>query len=996
MITALFTVQIFAESAVCYIGSKDNSYDSIEDAIKTGGDIYLLKDAVLSTDAHFYSKKVKLYGNGRTVKLERPWLIDLNCDIALYDVTFDLNQNYITVTGDKAVVTLGKGATLKNGLANNGGALIMYRGSKVIMEDGSLITDCKANYGGGGIHTHEGTLEMKGGTIKNCIGGGINASADGKLYISGNATVTGNKKQDGSVMNIRVRKAFTIKGNLTGKIGVTVDAEVGEEFAKTEGAVSGLTNITSDADSSLVGSAKDGAVVLKNKAEAIGNTEGATTEKEAETGDAVCYAGPNEEIGEKFSSVDDAIASKLGDVHLLSDATLSTEKKFYSTNLSIYGHGHTLKLENRWDIDLSSDIKLYDINVDLNKKSISLTGATLTLGKGTTLKNGLANNGGAVVLYTANGKTAMLNIESGSKITACTANYGGGGVHANTGVINMTGGTVENCTGGGIMVPETAKITISGDAEIKNNKNKDGEPYNLVAKFPEVVTFKGTLSKKIYVTNEFSENAKIANAENAAGAENIILDKSEAYIGKADGDKIIWILNPSSDAALMQKFLPKEGWTISVNSENGESGKKIIDGNKNTYWHSRYKAENGVITDKDNLPFTIDITFPEETVISGIEILPRQDSNKSGVPTRVKYYAKENGEWVMIDDVSYPQAQTVKHYDFIRNIKVKAVRIEIVEAVAGYGTLAEADFFAENKELETVGVTELVEIMEKSKLYKLDKSEASVIYDGDWWNNHVIEHVIDGSDANFWQAGKSGKPSYEFTVDMGKTVTMSAVSYYPRVTADEDGYWADYSILSSIDGEDFIIEADHVKIAPEERTFTHHYTEFEAPIEARYVKFIIYKGDGNLAACGEVDFYEDYATRAARLKTESEEYKLVIGKNEITHKNGTATLDVAPFIDNGTTMIPLRGLLELMGAEIGWNGENQTVTVKKGETEIELRIMYKNVSVTNAKYGKLRYTLLTPPIIKDSRTFVPIRFISEHLGYNVSWDGATQTVTISK
>lgn len=36
----------------------------------------------------------------------------------------------------------------------------------------------------------------------------------------------------------------------------------------------------------------------------------------------------------------------------------------------------------------------------------------------------------------------------------------------------------------------------------------------------------------------------------------------------------------------------------------------------------------------------------------------------------------------------------------------------------------------------------------------------------------------------------------------------------------------------------------------------------------------------------------------------------------------------------------------------------------------------------------------TSPFIKDGRTFVPIRFVSEALKHNVSWDDATKTITI--
>lgn len=50
---------------------------------------------------------------------------------------------------------------------------------------------------------------------------------------------------------------------------------------------------------------------------------------------------------------------------------------------------------------------------------------------------------------------------------------------------------------------------------------------------------------------------------------------------------------------------------------------------------------------------------------------------------------------------------------------------------------------------------------------------------------------------------------------------------------------------------------------------------------------------------------------------------------------------------------------------------------------------------TMTKDGKI-VTLDQPPIIKNSRTLVPLRAIAEGLGCEVGWDGATQTVTIEK
>jgi hypothetical protein len=40
------------------------------------------------------------------------------------------------------------------------------------------------------------------------------------------------------------------------------------------------------------------------------------------------------------------------------------------------------------------------------------------------------------------------------------------------------------------------------------------------------------------------------------------------------------------------------------------------------------------------------------------------------------------------------------------------------------------------------------------------------------------------------------------------------------------------------------------------------------------------------------------------------------------------------------------------------------------------------------------FTIDAPPVVKNGRTFVPIRFISEILGAKVEYEASTRTVTI--
>ncbi|HXK51746.1 MAG TPA: copper amine oxidase N-terminal domain-containing protein [Caldisericia bacterium] len=101
------------------------------------------------------------------------------------------------------------------------------------------------------------------------------------------------------------------------------------------------------------------------------------------------------------------------------------------------------------------------------------------------------------------------------------------------------------------------------------------------------------------------------------------------------------------------------------------------------------------------------------------------------------------------------------------------------------------------------------------------------------------------------------------------------------------------------------------------------------------------------------------------------------------------TLDVAPVILSGRTMVPLRFVSESLQATVNWEAETKTIVIHDHKKVITMTIGDVNVHVN----GQL-YVLDVPPVILEGRTMVPIRFVSEALGGSVSWDPKTQTVTI--
>jgi hypothetical protein len=95
-------------------------------------------------------------------------------------------------------------------------------------------------------------------------------------------------------------------------------------------------------------------------------------------------------------------------------------------------------------------------------------------------------------------------------------------------------------------------------------------------------------------------------------------------------------------------------------------------------------------------------------------------------------------------------------------------------------------------------------------------------------------------------------------------------------------------------------------------------------------------------------------------------------------------MDVAPFIENDRTMVPARFIAEALGATVAWIDSTRTVMIDyEGET-LSLAI------------DRLSPGMDVPPFIRDSRTFVPTRYIMEYFHARVEWDPVTRTVTIQK
>ena len=96
-----------------------------------------------------------------------------------------------------------------------------------------------------------------------------------------------------------------------------------------------------------------------------------------------------------------------------------------------------------------------------------------------------------------------------------------------------------------------------------------------------------------------------------------------------------------------------------------------------------------------------------------------------------------------------------------------------------------------------------------------------------------------------------------------------------------------------------------------------------------------------------------------------------------------------PMVVQGRVMVPLRGVLEQMGAFVGWDPATRTVFAQKSGTDVQLPIGSRIATVSGRAVS-----LDVPAQIIGGSTMVPLRFLSEALGSEVAWDNATRTVMV--
>lgn len=143
---------------------------------------------------------------------------------------------------------------------------------------------------------------------------------------------------------------------------------------------------------------------------------------------------------------------------------------------------------------------------------------------------------------------------------------------------------------------------------------------------------------------------------------------------------------------------------------------------------------------------------------------------------------------------------------------------------------------------------------------------------------------------------------------------------------------------------------------------------------------VLFSGIGAQTANASSNLTENlhYPTKATSVKT------LATNKNNIDLRIDGGygfNTDIAPILKNNRILVAFRPIAEYMDATLQWDAKNKKVTIiRKG----------KKVEITNGQkvgyVNGVKKNLDESVQIIDGRVYVPLRFVSESLGAQVSWN----------
>lgn len=119
----------------------------------------------------------------------------------------------------------------------------------------------------------------------------------------------------------------------------------------------------------------------------------------------------------------------------------------------------------------------------------------------------------------------------------------------------------------------------------------------------------------------------------------------------------------------------------------------------------------------------------------------------------------------------------------------------------------------------------------------------------------------------------------------------------------------------------------------------------------------------------------------------------VLNQATFTADGQARAMDVVPFVENNRTYVPARYLAYGLGIPeegVSWDGASQSVTL----TTTDGKVIMITVGRASLNVDGREQDMDAPPLLRDGRVFLPVRWVAQALGYEVSWVEKTSTVLV--
>ena len=127
-------------------------------------------------------------------------------------------------------------------------------------------------------------------------------------------------------------------------------------------------------------------------------------------------------------------------------------------------------------------------------------------------------------------------------------------------------------------------------------------------------------------------------------------------------------------------------------------------------------------------------------------------------------------------------------------------------------------------------------------------------------------------------------------------------------------------------------------------------------------------------------------------------FQIAVGQS-FTDSDGAA-LGAAFLDENGRMLVPLRALAQQMDLTVTWDAARRTAcftgATAGGDSQAEAQFTVGSNRYTLTVDGHTQTgTMDTVAVLSDNRTYAPVRYLATAFGYQVGWDGAARTATVT-